>query len=249
MIRNLKMIVAYDGTRYAGWQVQPYRETIQGVLEDRLSRMLKERVRIAGAGRTDAGVHARGQVANFTTATSIPAEGLRRGLNDRLPQDIRVLAAAEADPSFHAREQARGKEYRYRMVLGEVLSPFDARFGVHLRGSIDVDAMREAVGAFIGRHDFTSFCASGCRVKTRERNVFLSELVKTDCGLEYRVGADGFLQHMVRNIVGTLLDVGRGLRKASDIEALLVARDRRAAGPCAPPQGLVLERVHYEEAG
>jgi tRNA pseudouridine38-40 synthase len=156
-MRNLRMVVSYVGTRYAGWQVQPGRPTIQQVLEDRIGRMLGETVRLAAAGRTDAGVHARGQVVNFPTASRIPVEGLVRGLNPRLPIDIAVLSAEEAPESFHARSDARGKEYRYRITRAAVVTPFDAPFVTSVRGRLDVGAMREAAAHFLGRHDFTSF--------------------------------------------------------------------------------------------
>ncbi|HXH28997.1 MAG TPA: tRNA pseudouridine(38-40) synthase TruA [Candidatus Polarisedimenticolia bacterium] len=248
-MRNLRMTIAYVGTRFAGWQVQPGRETIQGILQDRIGAILEEPIRIEGAGRTDAGVHARGQVANFMTASRIPTEGLRRALNARLPEEIRVTAVAEAEAGFHARSDARGKEYRYTLFRGQVLSPFEAPFAVQVRGGFEVEPMRAAAGRLLGRHDFTSFASSHCRVIGRERTIVLSELRVDASGdfVEYRVRADGFLQHMVRTIAGTLVDVGRGRREAGDMTAILRARDRRAAGPCAPARGLVLERVFYGE--
>ena len=246
-MRNIKMIVAYVGTRYSGWQVQPNRETIQGVLEARLSGMLQERVRLAGAGRTDAGVHARGQVANFSTATSVPLDGLRRGLNARLPDDIRVLRADEVDARFHARADARSKEYRYRIARAEVVSPFDAPFAAVVRGHIDVGAMSRAAERFVGTHDFDSFCPAGCAIDNKRRTIHLSRVFVEGDFLEYRVRANGFLQHMVRTIAGTLIDIGRGRRDSASVDAILAARDRRAAGPCAPPRGLVLEEVFYGE--
>lgn len=246
-MRNLKMTVAYVGTRFAGWQVQPGRETIQGVLEDRLGRLLGEPVRIAGAGRTDAGVHARGQVASFLTASRIPPEGLLRGLNARLPEDIRTLAVEEAPGSFHARASARGKEYRYRIARAAVLSPFEAPFAAVIRGPIDGLAMREAAGAFIGAHDFTSFCPAACRVEGKVRTVSLSRIDEDGIFLDFTVRADGFLQHMMRTMAGTLIEVGRGRIAPAAIAAILERRDRRAAGPCAPPRGLTLERVFYGE--
>jgi tRNA pseudouridine38-40 synthase len=247
-MRTFRMIVAYVGTRYAGWQVQPERATVQGVLEAALGAMLKERVRVAGAGRTDAGVHAAGQVASFTSACRIPPEGLRRGLNARLPEDIRVMLAEEAAPGFHARSDARGKEYRYRMTRAEVVSPFDAPFAAAVRGPLDLEAMGAAAAGLLGRHDFTSFCASECRVENKERTLHESRLVESGPFLEYRVRGDGFLQHMVRTLVGTLILVGRGRLAPGAIPSILAARDRRAAGPCAPPRGLVLEKVFYGEA-
>ncbi len=246
-MRNLKLIVAYVGTRYAGWQVQPGRETIQGTLEGRLSRMLQETVRLAGAGRTDAGVHARGQVANFLTASRIPAEGLLRGLNARLPEDVRVLHVEEAAPGFQARRDARSKEYRYRIARARVVSPFDAPFAETVRGPLDVEAMRRAAAALEGRHDFTSFCAAACRVEDKVRRITVSRVEEDGDFLEYRVRADGFLQHMVRTLAGTLIEVGRGRLAGDAIPAILDRRDRRAAGPCAGARGLVLEKVFYGE--
>jgi tRNA pseudouridine38-40 synthase len=246
-MRNIRMIVAYVGTRYSGWQVQPDRATVQGVLEGTVTALLKEKVSLAGAGRTDAGVHAAGQVANFLSASRIPAEGLRRGLNARLPEDIRIMQVEEAAPGFHARADARGKEYRYRIARAEVVSPFDAPFAAAVRGSLDLAAMRSAAAAFGGRHDFTSFCATQCRIENKERTVSLSDLAESGSFLEYRIRADGFLQHMVRTLVGTLILIGKGRMPSGTIPAILEARDRRAAGPCAPPRGLVLEKVFYEE--
>ena len=247
MMRNLRLLIAYVGTRFAGWQVQPGRPTIQGTLEETLGRMLQETVCLAGAGRTDAGVHARGQVANFPTTSRIPADGLLRGANARLPEDVRILAVDEVDASFHARADALGKEYRYRLFGGGVLSPFDAPFAVAVRGGLEVDEMRRAAERFIGTHDFTSFSASSCRIADRRRTVTRSDIEAHGEFIEYRVRADGFLQHMVRNMAGTLIDVGRGRLRAAAIAGILEARDRRAAGLCAPPQGLVLETVFYEE--
>jgi tRNA pseudouridine38-40 synthase len=246
-MRNIKMIVAYVGTRYAGWQVQPGRATIQGVLETRLSTMLAEKVAIAGAGRTDAGVHARGQVANFSTASRVPVSGLVRGLNALLPEDIRVMKAEEAPGSFHARSDARSKEYHYVIACGPVVSPFLLPFADWVRGPLDLPAMAAAARALLGRHDFTSLCPAGCRIENRERCVTLSEIEDRGDRLEYRVRADGFLHHMVRTIVGTLVWVGRGRLDAAAIPAMLEARDRTRAGPCAPGRGLTLERVFYEE--
>ncbi len=246
-MRNLKMTIAYVGTPFAGWQVQPRLATVQGIIEDRLSRMLQERVRIAGAGRTDAGVHARGQVANFPTASRIPPEGLRRGLNARLPREIRVMHVEDVPESFHARTDARSKEYRYRIDLRETVSPFDAPFVAPVRGPLDLAAMRRAAALLLGSHDFSSFCASRCRVEERARIVTLSEVGERDGFVEYRVQANGFLRHMVRALVGTLTLIGQGRLDASAIPGILTARDRRAAGPCAPPQGLVLENVFYGE--
>ena len=248
-MRNLRLLVQYVGTRFAGWQVQPGRPTVQGVLEDRIGRMLGETVRIAGAGRTDAGVHARGQVANFATASRIPIEGLVRGLNARLPIDIAVPRVDEAAPSFHSRADARSKEYRYRITRREVVSPFEAPFVVAVRGPLDVAAMRAAAAAVLGVHDFTSFCPADSPIEDRTRTLTLSEIAESGPEIEYRVVGDGFLRHMVRTLAGTLLMAGRGRLDPADLPRILQAKDRRRAGPVAPAHGLILERVDYAGDG
>jgi tRNA pseudouridine38-40 synthase len=246
-MRNLKMTLAYVGTLYAGWQVQPRQPTIQGVLEARLTRMLQEKVRIAGAGRTDAGVHARGQVANFLTASRIPLAGLRRGLNAILPEDVRVMEVEEAPDGFQARADAYSKEYVYRIACAEVISPFDSPFVAAVRGHLDTERMGEAARRFLGRHDFRSFCPAQVQLEDTRRTLFESRIERRGDRVEYRVRGDGFLQHMVRTLAGTLIQIGRGLRPPEAVEEMIQARDRRAAGPCAAARGLVLERVFYEE--
>jgi tRNA pseudouridine38-40 synthase len=244
-VRNIRLTVAYVGTRFAGWQVQPGRETIQGVLEERLSAMLQERVRLAGAGRTDAGVHARAQVANFASESRIPLDGLVRGANTRLPWEIAITSAEEVAPAFHARADARSKEYRYRIVTGGVVSPFEAPFVAAVFGPLDVAAMREAAARLVGRHDFTSFCPAQTPIEDKVRTVTLSTVVEEGDRVEYRVRADGFLRHMVRTLAGTLILVGRRRLAPSSLDAILAARDRRAAGPKAPARGLTLQAVFY----
>jgi len=246
-VRNLRILVSYVGTRFAGWQVQPGCPTVQGTLEERIGRMLQEPVRIAGAGRTDAGVHARGQVGNFATGGRIPVEGLRRGLNARLPEDIVVMRVEEAPESFHARADARGKEYLYRVSRAEVVSPFDAPFVAHVRGRLDVEAMRRAAEHFVGTHDFTSFCPAKSEIEDKVRTLTLSEVTEHGPEVHYRVVGNGFLRHMVRTLAGTLLLAGRGQLDAGAVPQILAARDRGRAGPVAPARGLCLERVLYEE--
>jgi len=247
---TIKMTLAYVGTRYAGWQVQPGRPTIQGVLEDRLARLLQEPITLFGAGRTDSGVHALGQVASFATARGVPLDGLRRGLNARLPEDIRVLEAQEAPDAFHARSDARGKEYAYTFSLGEVTSPFRAPFVCPVRGRLDLEAMRRGAAGFEGRHDFTSLAPASCELEDRVRTITLAR-IEAAPGEEVvlRVRGDGFLRHMIRTLAGTLLDIGRGRRCAEEVPGILAARDRRAAGPCAAARGLTLVKVFYPEAG
>jgi tRNA pseudouridine38-40 synthase len=247
MVRNIRMVVSYVGTRFAGWQVQPGRETLQGILEEGISRMLQERVRIAGASRTDAGVHARAQVANFQTASRIPIAGFVRGLNAGLPVDIAVLHAEEARESFHARADARGKEYLYRISRAEVVSPFDAPFVASVRGRLDVEAMRRAARDLVGTHDFTSFCPADSEIENKVRTLSVSEVTESGAEVRYRVVGDGFLRHMVRTLAGTLILAGRGRLDSGSIPHILTTRDRRCAGPVAPAGGLMLERVLYEE--
>ena len=246
-MRIVRMTVAYVGTGFAGWQVQPGRPTIQGLLEDELSRMLREQVRVAGAGRTDAGVHALGQVANFTTERLLPLTGLRRGLNARLPETIRILEATEAEPGFHARTDARLKEYRYCISRAEVVSPFRAPFVLPVHGPLDPAAMRDAAARFIGSHDFTSFAPADCALEDRVRRVTSASVEVKGEEIEFTVRASGFLRHMVRTMAGTLLAVGRGQIQPGEIDRILAARDRRAAGPRAAARGLTLMRVYYGE--
>ncbi|MGH9749373.1 MAG: tRNA pseudouridine(38-40) synthase TruA [Candidatus Polarisedimenticolia bacterium] len=246
-MRNLKLTLAYVGTRYAGWQIQPHAATIQGLLQERMSRMLQEPVSLLGAGRTDAGVHARGQVASVGIGSRVPPEGLRRGLNARLPGDVAVLQVDEVPAGFHARTSARGKEYRYTLIRGDVVSPFERPFVAPVRGALDVGAMRAAAALFVGRHDFTSLCASDTDVVDRVRTLHDVSVVEAGARVEIRVRGDGFLRHMVRTLAGTLIETGRGRIPPAAIPEILAARDRRRAGPCAAPCGLVLERVFYGE--
>lgn len=246
---TIKMTLAYVGTRYAGWQIQPALPTIQGLLEDRLARLLRQDITLFGAGRTDSGVHALGQVASFATGRQVPLDGLRRGLNARLPEDIRVLSAEEAPEGFHARSDARGKEYAYRYSRGEVTSPFRAPFVCPVRGGLDLEAMRRGAAAFEGRHDFTSLAPAALELDDRVRTITSARVEEEGDEVVLRVRGDGFLRHMVRTIAGTLLDIGRGRRSPEGVRGILEARDRRAAGPCAPARGLTLVQVFYAGAG
>jgi tRNA pseudouridine38-40 synthase len=247
MNRNLRLDLHYVGTRYRGWQRQPGGGTIQDLLEEALGRILRHRVRLTGAGRTDAGVHARGQVANFATTNPLPPPRIRRGANALLPDDIRIVAACEAPDHFHARRDAVAKHYAYRFAVGEVVSPFTGPFVHHVRGGADIERMARGAGMFVGEHDFTSFCASECRVRNRVRRVVLSrvEPPNGDGIVVFHIAANGFLQHMVRTLAGTLVEIGRGRLDPDRIPAILAGRDRRLAGPCAPARGLTLERVEY----
>src|SRR3989442_10529269 len=250
-MRNLKLTLAYDGAEFSGWQVQPDAVTIQGTLAHAIGRVTGENVLPQGSGRTDAGVHALAQVATFTTELPIPAENLVRALNDTLPLSIRVLEVTEAPPEFHARKSARAKTYRYRMYRGAICPPFLARYVWHYPYPLDENAMRRAAALVVGEHDFTSFAAVDPeRGREQEdvsntRRVFCSTWEQDGEELVYTVRGSGFLHHMVRNLVGIFLLVGKGTLSPDDIMRILEARNRSAAGATAPASGLYLVDVDY----
>jgi len=247
-LRTLKLRVQYLGTRFHGWQVQPGRPTVQGHLETALGRVLGESVRIFGAGRTDAGVHARGQVASLTTTSKVLPAGILLGTNNLLPEEIRLISVDEAPEGFHARHNALSKDYAYRFSCTPVLSPFLAPTVEALRGDLDRERVREAAGHFLGEHDFTSFCGLEGRTKNPVRRVTDSRLEEEPDDVQvYRVTANGFLRYLVRTLVGTLFEVGRGRIDPKAIPEILASRDRARAGPTAAARGLTLEAVHYPE--
>ena len=251
-MRTLKLTLSYDGTRLVGWQRQAAGDSVQGVLEDALARFEGGPVTVHGAGRTDAGVHALGQVASVEVTFAHDAGMLARALNAQLPEDVRVLAVEDAAPGFHARFDARSKTYRYCIRNGPVASPFERAFVWHVPQPLDLDAMRQAAACLLGRHDFSAFRSIGTEVPDAVRTLHASAIVETagagDGGrlLTYEVTGDGFLRHMVRAIVGTLVEVGRGWRDPAQMDALLQSRDRARAGATAPPHGLFLVRVVYD---
>jgi tRNA pseudouridine38-40 synthase len=243
-----RLTVSYRGDRYAGWQRQENAITVQQVLEEALGALLGEAVRATGAGRTDAGVHARGQVVSLVAQAAPGA--LVHGANARLPDDVRVLAAAPAPAGFHARKHALAKEYRYHLSRAPVLSPLDAPFVVRVDPELDVAAMREAAALLVGRHDFTAFAKlSGTPVGGSPTQPFRrldrAEWREDGEALTFVVAGEGFLRGMVRALVGTMLEVGRGRRTVDSFAALLGGRSRAEAGPNAPAHGLVLQRVDY----
>jgi len=246
-VRTLKLTLSYDGTRLVGWQRQAEGESVQGVLEDALARFEGGPVTVHGAGRTDAGVHALGQVASVEVTFAHDVATLTRALNAQLPEDVRVLSVEEAAPGFHARFSARAKTYRYCIRNGAVASPFERAYVWHVPQPLDVDAMQQAASRLLGRHDFSTFRSIGTDVPDAVRTLRTSD-VAGDAGslVTYEVSGDGFLRHMVRAIVGTLVEVGRGWRDPAQMDALLQARDRARAGATAPPQGLFLVRVDYD---
>jgi tRNA pseudouridine38-40 synthase len=250
-MRNLKLVLAYDGSEFSGWQVQPDAATIQGTLASAIGRLTGEKVLPQGSGRTDAGVHALAQVATFTTESPIPAQNLVKALNDILPPSIRVLEADEAPPEFHARKSARAKTYRYHMYRGGICPPSLARYVWHYPYPLDEDAMLCAAGFVIGERDFTSFAAVDSE-RGREdetisnlRTIFASTWQRGEDEFVYSVRGSGFLHHMVRNLVGTFVLVGKGTLKPEQIVEILAARKRSAAGATAPASGLYLVRVEY----
>jgi tRNA pseudouridine38-40 synthase len=280
-MRNIRLVIAYDGAEFHGWQRQSSAPTVQGCLEAVIGKIVGGPVHVWGSGRTDAGVHALGQVANFKTDCPIPCENLIRALNDGLPPTVRIKEAHEVSESFHARYDVRAKTYRYRILQAPICSPFLWRFVCHHPYPLDHKAMAEAARALEGEHDFSSFAAVEA-AETKEgfpdsvmethapqqgrdhrkgasrpslhrvgsemvRRIFVSRILwrpRTSL-LVYEVCGSGFLHHMVRNIVGTLMEVGRGKLKPQDVTRILAARDRTLAGPTAPARGLCLMRVEY----
>jgi tRNA pseudouridine38-40 synthase len=242
---TFKVILEYDGTRYAGWQRQPNHPTIQASVEDALAIVARKRIAIVGAGRTDAGVHALGQVASFRADASLSPAGWFRALNGLLPPDIAVRSIAQAADGFHARYSAVGKLYQYRILNRSARSALDRHLTWHLRKELDLEAMREAAAAFIGLRDFSSF--EGSRTENRNPVCRLDQLALRREGdvITIDAYADRFLRQMVRAIVGTLVEVGLGVRAAGSLGAVLAARTRTAAGRTAPPHGLYLVRVDY----
>jgi tRNA pseudouridine38-40 synthase len=287
-MRNFKITICYDGSEFCGWQMQPGKPTVQGMLVDVASKLTQENVQVHGSGRTDAGVHALGQVAHFKTGSALTAGEFHRAFNALLPASVRVVHAEEVGPNFNSRYDALAKTYQYRIYRGRVLSPFERKYVMHDPFPLDIAAMAEAAPHFEGTHDFTSFAASTGseeldkdRVTTREifrsrivartgnhfgGNGFLSTTNTRASGEEsgneavaveirkvepdellYVVRGKSFLRYMVRKIVGTLLDVGRGRLSAKDIPEIIAARDRARSGATAPPQGLYLVSVEYAE--
>jgi tRNA pseudouridine38-40 synthase len=246
-MRKIKLILEYDGIRYSGWQVQENSDTIQRRVEAALQEVLREEVRVHGAGRTDAGVHALGQVAHFETGSFLPADNILKGANTHLPPDIVIRKAEEADGDFHARYSARSKVYRYRILVREARSPLAHHRALRVAPPLDRERMRAAARVLIGRYDFAAFSAAGSLVKETVRTLLRLNITGEGevCDLEFE--ADGFLYRMVRNITGTLLEVGKRKLTAEKVAGILRSRDRKRAGPTAPAHGLYLVEVRYGE--
>lgn len=245
-MQRYKCIIAYDGSGFSGYQVQPKGRTVQAEVENVLSKMHKgESVRIAASGRTDAGVHAKGQVVHFDSPLGIPAERWRTALNSLLPDDISVLSVEKASVDFHARFDAVGKEYRYMLHLSEVRDPFQRNYAYRYPYPLKLEAMKEASLHLLGTHDFTSFCAAKTEVVDKVRTIETIEFLSEGDLLTIRFVGSGFLYNMVRILVGTLLEVGSGDRLPEEIPSILKRKDRRFAGKTAPAQGLYLWKVFY----
>ncbi|MDL1959502.1 MAG: tRNA pseudouridine(38-40) synthase TruA [Deltaproteobacteria bacterium] len=255
--RNIKLTIQYNGTKYHGWQRQISQISIQGVIEAALEKMTGEQVCLIGSGRTDTGVHALAQVANFHTDSKIPLEGFLKGLNSLLPEDIAILATSEASPGFHSTRDSICKIYCYHILVSDTKIPFWNERAWLLNRSLDIHSMEKALSPLIGTHDFSAFKASGSNAKTVIRTIYsceikaiTGEIFPPSGGLHYMftIAANGFLRYMVRNIVGLLVQIGLGTRSHEDMVNVLASKDRSLAGPTAPPQGLYLKQVFYDES-
>jgi tRNA pseudouridine38-40 synthase len=254
-MRYFKLIIAYDGTDFHGWQIQSNKPTIQGEIVNVLRRITQENVQLHGAGRTDAGVHALGQIGSFRTQSVLSAGEFQRALNALLPPTIRIAAAEEVGPDFNARWSARGKVYRYRLYRGRVVPPMLWRYILHYPFPLDENAMCDGAARFVGVHDFASFAAStgsedDDKERSTEREIYATELARSPDGEEliFTVRGRSFLRYMVRKMVGTLLDIGRGKLQPDDIDRLYELKDRSKSGPTVPPQGLCMVSVELEQS-
>jgi tRNA pseudouridine38-40 synthase len=249
-MRKIKLTLEYDGTNYCGWQYQKNGTSIQETVERAVGTMTGEASRITGASRTDAGVHALGQVAQFTTASNIPCDGFVNGLNSMLPQDIRIVLAEEVEERFHARKDAQAKIYRYYIDTSKQPSAIFHQRAWHVPQKLNLKAMKDVAEEFVGKHDFKAFQATGCSVKHAVRTITEFSIKKGKLpfmreGLIIEVTGDGFVRHMVRNIVGTIMEVGRGAIAVEDIKTIIKERKRNKAGACAPACGLYLVKIFY----
>lgn len=242
--KRVRLIVAYDGTNYHGWQVQKNGITIESELNRCLTELLQEPIEVIGASRTDAGVHALGNVAVFDTQARMPAEKISYALNQRLPEDIRIQKSEEVDADWHPRYCDSRKTYEYRIYRGEFPMPLKRLYTLHIYYNVDLEKMREAAKYFVGEHDFKSFCQVGAQVKSTVRTVYDVSIIEEGADLVIRVTGGGFLYNMVRIMAGTLLEVGKGKIEPSQIPEIIQTKDREAAGPTAPAHGLTL--IKYE---
>ena len=244
-MRNLKLTLSYDGTSFHGWQLQPGVRTLQGELERAIGHILDHEITTHGSGRTDAGVHAHGQVAHFLTEKAIDTDAFHRSVNALLPPEIRVTSVEEMPLDFHARASARAKTYEYHVWRSTVVSPFHSRYVHSVWQHLDADKVDQATTYFPGRHEFTSFSAASTSKRSHTREVYEAQWERSSEEWVFRIRANGFLQYMVRTIVGTLIEVGRGKMNPKEIPGIFEARDRQRAGPTAPAKGLHLVSVEY----
>lgn len=244
-MRNIKLVIEYDGTNYVGWQKQKNGLSISEVIEKAIFHITKEEVSLIGSGRTDAGVHARGQVANFFTNSNIPPLKFKDAINSKLPEDISIIKSLEVDEEFHARYSSKGKWYSYTILNRIEPSPFYRKYAAHIKYNIDLEKMIQASKYFIGTHDFASFKSEGSSVKTTVRTIYRLDIQKQGDVIRLDFEGDGFLYNMVRIITGTLIDVARGRIKPDDIDYILKSKNRSLAGFTAPACGLCLEKVYY----
>ena len=246
MMRNIRLKISYEGTRYQGWQKQETHEnTIQGKLEKLLSRMCEEEITVQGSGRTDAGVHARGQIVNFHTTCQMSLQEMRQYMNQYLPEDIAVTEITEAAERFHSRLNATGKKYCYRVWNSSVPNVFWRRYAHTVEDALDVEAMKKAAQYFLGEHDFKAFTSTKKGKKSTVRRIDAIEMEREGDLLTFTFIGNGFLYHMVRILVGTLLEVGRGERKSDTMPDILASKEREKAGALVPGKGLMLEEVYY----
>lgn len=246
MVRNIKIKIAYDGTSYHGWQTQLNRATIQETIEQAICTVMKHKVNLTGSGRTDSGVHALGQVANFTVDTNIPEDKIKIALNANLPNDIRIIESEDVSLDFNSRFDAHDKTYMYQIYNDRVWNPFYSRYSCFVPSDLDFEKMEKAVKFLIGTHDFKGFMAAGSDVKTTVRAVYDTSLVKEGNLIRLYITGNGFLYNMVRIISGTLIDIGKGTKNADCIENAIKGMDRTMLGKTAEPQGLFLMNVNYK---
>lgn len=244
-MKNIKLIIEYDGTNYCGWQKQNNNITVQGTLEKALGKTTNEVIEAIGSSRTDAGVHARGMVCNFSTSSSIPAKQFREAINRNLPDDIAIIKSEEVEEDFHARYCSKGKTYSYTIINRYENVAIGKNFHCHIREQLNIDNMKRSCRYFVGQHDFQAFQSKGSSVKTTIRTIKELYIEKEEDKIRITVTADGFLYNMVRIIVGTLIQVGKGKIKADDVGNIIESLDRMKAGPCIKANGLVLEKVYY----
>jgi tRNA pseudouridine38-40 synthase len=244
-VPNIKLVLEYDGSAYHGWQRQVNAPTVQGMIEDKIRIITKSKVNLIGAGRTDAGVHAKGQAANFRTTARLEPASWQRALNSLLPSDIVILQAKEVSAKFHSRFSARGKVYQYRILNRPLRSVMDRLSVWHITYSLNINTMKQAAKMLVGQHDFSAFKSSGGETKTDRCHVKRLTIQRFGDLIVITIEANRFLQYMVRNVIGTLVEAGRGKIKTQEVKQILNSRDRRLAGPTAPPQGLCLVEVKY----